>query len=258
MMTVPAERKLHPLWHTLYETWKGLLALFLVALVAGSAAFFVTNWLLQAQKRELEGIVEERAKRGEEQWKKVSELEDRLLKLEESTTRLKDMVESESQSLEPGSVLEVRAALRKNHEEIAALQEKLELTEKALNDKVVELEQRFREAVGQEVADTSSRYEILKWQHLLLRIRQEVLKVKTNLLAQDSGQAQRELQLSEQVLSKYARTLPHARQEAFRQIQDELARLRKDLAAGTSTALDRLELFWHQLGDLLEEGETTH
>lgn len=253
MIEVAQERRLHPLWQLLYETWKGLLVLLLVAIVAGGSAFFVTNWLLVAERKNVASLLTDKYQ-SEQAWaESLKALQEKLIHLEETTGQLQQQWEKDSLPLDPSSAAQVKAALAEKFREVEGLKEELQTLRGEMEEKVARMEQGLKESLGKGATETTSRFDEIRFRTILLQTRSQVLKARTDLFAKDAGRALQEVELAAKDLTALPPGGSEADQNSIREVLGSLTQIRKDLSEGLPTGLDRLELLWHQLGLLLEK-----
>jgi predicted amino acid-binding ACT domain protein len=182
----------------------------------------------------------------------IQDIKQRLQKIEE---------ESKAAPLQPdANVQEVIKTVNAIYHELKAYEDSfkkgLAVTDKAIEKQKTTIEETFMkqaEAIDKMNKDMQTKIRGIMFDATMANIKGHVLKARVEIAAKNIGIAKSELDLINELFSKAAEVASDENKKGIKELQASLKTARTEIDTDVPSALNRIELLWHEMDKLLRK-----
>ncbi|MFH1014883.1 MAG: hypothetical protein V1762_03070 [Nitrospirota bacterium] len=182
----------------------------------------------------------------------VQDIKQRLQKIEE---------ESKAAPLQPdANVREVIKTVNALYHKSKALEDSFKkgmaVTDEAIEKQKTTIEEAYRkqaEAIDKMNKDMQAKIQGIMFDAAIANIKGHILKARVEIAAKNVGIARSELDLINELFSKAAEVASDENKKGIKELQASLKTARTEIDTDVPSALNRIELLWHEMGKLLRK-----
>jgi Skp family chaperone for outer membrane proteins len=129
--------------------------------------------------------------------------------------------------------------------------------DEAIEKQKTTIEEAFRkhaEAIDKMNKDIQAKIQGIMFDAAMANIKGHILKARVEIAAKNVGIARSELDLINELFSKAAEVASDENKKGIKELQASLKTARTEIDTDVPSALNRIELLWHEMGNLLRKG----
>lgn len=110
------------------------------------------------------------------------------------------------------------------------------------------------ETIDTMAKETQAQIQKLKFDAVMASIRGHILKLRIDLVTKNIGTAKNEFDLIQAVFDKTKASASEENRKAIEEFQSSLKKAKTEVDADLPSAINRIDLLWHEMGKLLRKG----